>query len=88
MLLHDWAVLRENLGSGLKNSHPHLLSPRRSHAGQASLKLVSQPRDPSSMDSIVETSETPSLSSILVDQAWDFAGSFSKDTFKTMSMSE
>lgn len=82
MLPHDWAVLRENLGSGLKNSHPHLLSPRKSPAGQASLKLVHRPRDPNSMDGIAETSETPSLFSILVDQDQDFAGSFKSRHFQ------
>lgn len=83
MLPHDWAVLTENLGSGLKNSHPHFLSPTRSPAGQASPQLVHPPRDPNSMDG--NTSETPSLSSILVNQDQYVAGSFSKGTFKTMS---
>lgn len=91
MLLHDWAVLRENLGSGPENSHPHLLSsPRRSPAGQASLtlKLVHLPRDPNSMGDNAEANETPSSSSILVDQDQSFAWSFTEDTSKTTSMSE
>lgn len=40
------------------------------------------------MNGDAETSEAPSLSSILVDQDQDVAGSFRKDTFKTTSMSE
>lgn len=90
MPLHDWAVLRENLGSGLENSHPHLAAPGGALLGRhpLPLMLVHLPRDLTSMDGNAEANETPSSSSILVYQDQGFAGSFTKNTSKTTSMSE
>lgn len=48
MLLHDWAVLRENWEVGLRPSHPHQLSGLgRSPVAEAALPLKSahRPRD-------------------------------------------
>lgn len=83
MLPHDWAVLRENLGSGLKNSHPHLLSPRRSPAGQAFPKASPPAQGPPIAWMVLQRPVRnhhylPSW----VDQAQDFAGSFSKGNFQ------